>query len=246
MTRFWLLAIPASLFVIQTVLSLPKVSAEIGINETEEQVLLGLVMIALFAASQWLTILRPYKRFERFERTKRALLERDCERLINSYDEVDLRINVMLVSIRRPAFLEPWSSDPGKKALTFKRTLSPHWTSPNMRQHSDTDVKFTVDQGVCGEAFRRKEAVAADLTVGTDRFNLSSDQASKAGKLKFVLSFPIRALDPSTLETTSALLGVVNLDSRTEGSESLIRDKKARQELIDRAGALSDLCSKLF
>ena len=96
-------------------------------------------------------------------------------------------------------------------------------------------------------AYREKETVVADLAGPEPKdFNLNSRQREKSSELKFVLSFPIRRLDPKTLRFEADVIGVVNIDSRSHGSEQLIRDREAFDELSRKARSISELCSQLF
>jgi len=260
--KFFLLALPVILFVLEVILSFPGVTKKlaqatefVGFTEPwspwEIQLTLGILLVVGFLANHVSTLLWPYKRFERFEAMKYKLLDRETEQFLENYSDernTVLRVNVMLAERKFFSRVEPVSSSDGwGKPCLFKKHLEPFWMSPSMRNHRDADIKLSVDQGVAGRAFRRKEMYGADLTEDDpEDYNLNSDQLRKSEDLRFILSLPIRKLDPSTHRTTHEVLGVINVDSRTEGSERLINDEKELQLLVSKIENIGDLCSLIF
>ena len=111
----------------------------------------------------------------------------------------------------------------------------------------DRNLRFTTNQGVCGEAYRERGIKSANLTVKNPAtYNLCKEQIEKTKDLKLVISCPIRKIDEDTLELTHKVIGVVNFDSKSVGSEKLESQKLNRDEIIKKIYSYSELCSRLF
>lgn len=116
-----------------------------------------------------------------------------------------------------------------------------------MELHGDRDLKLTINQGVCGEAARTQRIHFADLTVvHPSSYNLSKSQLEKTKDLIFVMSCPILELDFDTLRSTKRVIGAVNFDSKSVGSERILKDSVLLKQTYDKIKRLSDLCSLLF
>ena len=245
----WLhtIVVPSVLFALPTLISLPAVSVQIAPGAERVglwtllpegdlsgwQLSLWGFLTAAFVVNQWVFVARPIRRFQRWDALKAGHLAREIAPMIEGYrddESVTIRVNVMLPS-RQP----------------LRKRLVPFYVSETMKHHGDSDFKPLVSQGVCGLAYRDREARWADLTVeNPESFGLSPSQVETTREVQFVLSFPIRAVDPDTLQLTSTVLGVVNVDSREPGSERLVQDDEAREILIGKAQDLSELCSQIF
>lgn len=214
------------------------------------RVSIGIFAVLIFGVNHWLSISRPYQRFQRFETTKYDLLDELSRPMREQYSEagLDLRINIMRTGRRLIAQEEPSRKGSRETRLQFfTRCLYVEWVSPNMQQQGDRDLVFTTRQGVCGEAFQSGEIAFADLTeADLESYNLNQEQIESTRQLRFVLSAPIRALDPETKRLTNEVIGVVNIDSRTNGAEQLINDAERRSRLVEKIRRLAEYGSKLL
>jgi len=128
-----------------------------------------------------------------------------------------------------------------------RKRLETEWVSRTMRHDEDRSLSFAPGEGVCGQAFQEGKPKFANLTeADLTTFDLNDDQWEASEKLQFVLSFPIRSIDPETGRLTDEVIGVVNFDSRTKGAERLITESGARNVLKEKARRFSEFCSKLF
>jgi hypothetical protein len=211
---------------------------------------IGILAVLIFGANHWLSVSRPYQRFQRFETMKYDLLDELSRPMQQQYAEagLDLRINMMRIERRLIVQEEPSREGSKETRLQFfTRCLRVEWVSPNMQQHGDRSLVFTTRQGVCGEAFQSGEVAFADLTeADLESYNLNREQIESTRRLRFVLSAPIRALDPETMRLTSEVIGVVNIDSRTNGAEQLIDEGERRSRLIEKIRRLAEHGAKLL
>ena len=121
------------------------------------------------------------------------------------------------------------------------------WRSETMRHSSDVNLSLSVDQRIAGEAFRKEEPVFVDMTeIKGENYGLSEKQIEKTDSLSFVYSFPIRKRDVDTGRITGDILGVVNIDSIQDGSETLISDDDKLNEISERTRAFSEIRSQLL
>ena len=206
------------------------------------QVRVWVGLAAVFGLNQWITTTRPYRRFKRFEETKERTLRLYIEPLMSEYkdaEDIHLRVNVMLPSL---ALWWGWKSWP-----CIGAGLRVAFASRSMQHHSDADLQLRQGCGLAGKAYIEQEARYVDLTKSdAKRFSLTDEEVKRTEELKFVVSFPIRALDSATNELTARVVGVLNIDSRSEGAERLVQRETSRNALIRRAQKLSELCSHLY
>lgn len=214
------------------------------------QIAIGAVVVVLYTANHWFTVSRPFERFQRFEASKRDLLDEMARPMLEQYEDAgyELRINVMRAHRRLVVQEEPVQAGGAQcKLQFFTKRLTTEWMSPNMRQHGDRDLVFTTRQGVCGEAFESGELTFADLTdAEPESYNLNRAQIKATAQLRFVMSVPIRSIDPETERLSDAIIGVVNIDSRTNGAEQLIISEADRGELEVKAKKFAQLCARFF
>jgi len=250
-TKRSVLLVPIILFCVQTFLSLSEIRKLLSLEDLAIQLIVGVVLVSLFVWNQILAVQRSFRRFLRFEKTKLRFLDQDAERMISEYKkhDIELRINVMLLERAIVTRQEPTRKNPqGRKTRFFTKRFESAWTSENMKYDGDRDLRLTVNQGVCGEAARTKEVKAADLTVENPAsYNLSGSQLEKTKDLRFVISCPIFEVDFDTFRPTKRVIGVVNLDSKSIGSEKILGSGSLMlKETVARIKVLSDLCAQLF
>ena len=239
--------IPAILFIIQVILSLPEVSELLNIAGSNIQLTIGIVIIFLFLLNQLQSVYFPFKRWEI---TRLNLLDQQSEVLIKQANEAgfELRINVMLAKRKFFFRKELKDDEPDKRKLTlFGKRFDFFWVTSNMNFHEDRNLRLTTNQGVCGEAYRNGGIKIADLTVENPAtYDLCEEQREKTKDLIFILSCPIRKLDHRTDRLRDKVIGVVNFDSRTEGVEALINDDEFLNDLTAKIVGFSVFCSRIL
>jgi hypothetical protein len=265
---FAFLIIPLGLFAAAKLFSLPFMGDWLKNSPKQTQMLVGLGFVGAFMINQVVSVYMPHRKLQgavpEVLRTMGELVQ-DVYR----QESIDIRINVLVADWVLWAKKEPRNIAPeklakmktehaaltghsfaigkgDKKVTLFTHQFDTYWIQRNRHARGDECLDLLVNQGACGLAFRSRKTVAADL-VGEDAeiYNLCAEQIAVTRDLKFVLSQPIFKLKRNAV-ISKRVIGVVNFDSRTEGSERLIRDDKAREIMVRRAEAFSDLCSRLF
>jgi hypothetical protein len=236
------LIIPTALFFFQELLSMPKVTSFLKITGFLTQIIIAVVLLLFFFLNQLCNVYRPFRRFKKIDKNKWGFLDDKANDLLNIYKRygVDLRINLM---IPRHKIL----NKKDEKTFLFKKRFFTQWNSHNMDYETDCHLSLMTDQGVCGEAYKTKGRVAADLTVqDPSGFNLCHEQINKTKELKFITSTPIFEQNEENLRKTDKIIGVVNFDSKSPGSEKLIKDVRRAKTFINKTNAFADLCSKIM
>lgn len=169
------LAIPIVLFGIQAFLALPYVSNQLTSDAErtglwaylpdgpllEGQIWLWLAIIVLFAINQCF-VDRPYARSQRFEALRLNLIQQRVAPLVERIRQesgVTVRVNVM-TSRRSPVTRSEPDNRGGRPPWCafwsfawFQCHLTPMWRTKNMQHHRDHSLKFSVNQGACGQAY---------------------------------------------------------------------------------------------
>ena len=254
MKKIMIILVPTLLFIVQIILSFPsiysylsKLAKDLKLDQSIIQIAIGLILIILFIIHQCNSVLRP---FNKFEKTKLKFLDKDSSDMIKEYEShgYQLRINVMLAKRSFLGHSEPKKKNKEKKKISFfPNKFKIIWTSENMRYHEDKELNLTTNQGVCGEAFKNKAIKMANLMIkNPEEYNLNREQLEKTKNLKFVLSCPIYEIDYMNLRFTNKVLGIVNFDGTSPGSEQLIMNQKDLEILTLKLKAFSEICSNLF
>jgi len=250
MKKFFIFIVPSALFIIQMLFSLPQVASWLGITALQTQLIIVFVIVSLFIINQIWSVYLPFRRFHVFDRTKLSLLDKEFDDLSEKYRGTgfDLRANVMLVKRTFLIRKEPKPKNPNKNKLSFlAKRFYFFWASSNMQYHEDRNLHLTVNQGVCGEAYRDGGIKTADLTVEAPAtYNLCQEQLEQTKEVKFVLSCPICEMNYESFRLKDKPIGVVNFDSRSEGSEVLINNHDYLRDLTSRIQAFSNLCSQII
>jgi hypothetical protein len=181
------------------------------------------ILLLGFTAYHYTQVIRPFKKYERLEETRRNVLDLVSERIIRLYESRDgirIRMNVMVAERAYVSRLGTKEGDPEKIEWKFwTQHLRIFWRSETMRHASDANLTLSVDQGIAGEAFRKEEPVFVDMTeTKGENYGLNEKQIEKTDSLSFVYSFPIRKRDVATGRITGDILGVINIYSIQDGS----------------------------
>lgn len=240
--KIFILGIPSALFIFKVIMSLPAVANYLQLATPQRQYIISVIFIIIFILFQFCYVYRPYRKFKMFEKIKWGFLDDMYLGLSKIYkrNRVDLRINVM-VPLRKNKM--------GKdgKLYLFKKRFFTLWNSKNMDYDSDCHISLMLNQGVCGEAYKIRGRVAADMTIeNPDSYNLCPDQIERTKDLKFIVSTPIFEQDEENLRKSDKIIGVVNFDSKSPGSEKLVKDIKHAKTFYKKTRAFADLCSKLM
>lgn len=245
---FWL---PLVLFVAEVALVFPVFEKFIFDYLDEKcQIYIATMLLIVFMVNQFFTVQTPLRKLREFENDRLDIVSSVITPVLKEYKQTygcDLRANIMLLKRRFVAYLNPRRNDKTKRRLDFfLKTLRIVWHSESMRYSKDRDLEFTTKQGGCGKAADDGKPILLNLTEeGAEDYNLNQEQLEKTKDLKFVISWPIIKQHTHNGKLVDTVIGVVNIDSKSEGAEHLI-DGETLDEMQEHARLFSDLCSHLF
>jgi len=145
----------------------------------------------------------------------------------------DIRANIMFV--RRSAF-----------TLFFRKFV---WFANRGFEgsHRDNKLGLFVGQGLCGQAFRKRQTLSVDLRSSpapgwwpsAANFWLLPGQRKKTNHLTAILTIPIFAQYKDGLMTTHEAVGVINIDAvSTQGADGLLSNKIRLDEFFKESGTI--------
>lgn len=196
-----------------------------------------------------ITVYSPYKKYERWAKNRWFFLERESKVLVDKYKTqgIDLRFNIMTPKISLLNWIEPFKikGREFRKPRLFSKVFAVIWSSGNYGVNKQ--LRITTNQGVCGRAFN-----SADLVYGTHfldnhkpTFKFNKEQMELTGRLVIVASFRIMEEANTPESKSNKVIGVLNAESDTRGSEILITDPIKQKELYEELVAFSLVCNKL-
>lgn len=207
--------------------------------------IISVSVILFFIGYQFFVISKPYRRFKIFHNTRSKLIsvyaEIIQEELRNK--KIELRINVMI-----PKVMFYSNGDNKNKFKFFRKEFVSIWTSDNMQFEEDRELKLTINQGVCGEAFRSKSFKFADLTVeNPEDYNLNENQIEKTKDLKYIFSCPIKKIEEKDLTSNpQKVIGVINFDSKSEDVGIITENDYIFKSISKKIKSFSYLCSYIL
>lgn len=140
-------------------------------------------------------------------------------------EPLKLSLNIMVPKRKLFASLEPDTKDPKKRKWSlFPKVLEIVYRAGEGSAHSN--LKFTTNQGICGEAYRDEHFIAYDLSVNTNiDFKMNEDQKHVTKRCVVIASFPILWKNNTPDRQDYKILGVLNVESEQDGSGILLSDK---------------------
>jgi len=240
--------LPLIIFGIQTSLCFVEVRSYLGIDDPDILIpIVGLVFI-LYLLNHYLTFLKPYQKYKRFEATKELMIDKQVEDLISVYKDkgIPLRVNIMTINRKFVSFIEPGVIF-GRKICFFRRHLRPVWVSKNMDHVPDKNLCLTIRQGVAGIAVRNQKPIFAVFDKKDEEiYNLNKEQLAKTQEVKTIYSFPLRDINKKTRRVSDRIIGTVNVDSLSDQSLKLKEDSKLLNSLAKKTQALAENCSMII
>lgn len=208
------------------------------------------ILIVLTIANHLITVYSPYKNYERWAKNRWFFLDKESKSIIEKYGAmgIDLRVNIMVPRRSFLNFLEPLTilKKEFRKPVFFGEIFDVVWSNENMGV--DRQLKFTTNQGVCGKAFTSADKVygANFLDESTGTFNLNKNQLELTKNLVFLASFRIIDETKSPDRGPNKVIGVLNIESETKGSQTLITDEGKQKPFYKDIIAFATLCNKLM
>jgi hypothetical protein len=207
-----------------------------------------LVVGTLF--NYYLTVFSPYKLLEKMAKKKWPILAERVAMLIADYNgQYDFGFNIMIPCRGFFYQIEPSKKDPTKARFSLSGVVfKVIWKSENASMHPD--LRFTINQGVCGDAYRSASATNPQNVKGAAlipsempkyKFNFTERQKELTADLMMVASCPLIINEKGMKDEKTKTIGVLNVECRTPGSEDLILDSGKRKELYVKIAKLSNL-----
>lgn len=184
-----------------------------------------------------------------FEKSVSKLIHERIQEIIDATDK-DIRVNVALLRrtpfcLRQPIFNKNYL----RKPRILRRIFVAVAWSTNMDHDSDKNPKFTVNQGVCGEAYRKRHVICRDLRKNKRLgYRLTKRQLELTSAVQYVISCPIWDMNLETSRQGERIIGVVNIDTCRSNlaSQLAVKNSPLQHELIRKAKLLSFYCTKLY
>lgn len=198
----------------------------------------------------YLTVFSPYRMLEKLAKRKWIVLAERVAMLNSDYNgKFDFSCNIMIPRRRFFYRIEPTSNGSNKQRLTiWGDVFKVIWKSENA--HFPQDLKITINQGVCGQAFRDasatnpqnvKGAVLTPEKLKNYNFNFTKKQLELTANLRIVASCPLVINEKGIKNEKNKVIGVLNIECIIEGSEKLIEDHASRKDFYVKLAKLSNL-----
>jgi len=239
--------LPILLFAGQLSLALPLVRDHIGADkDLYAQVTAGAALVALYCINHLYLFGRKDKISANLEKLKDSVLEEYSNRLEETFKEtgVTFRINVMFIKKKKLSMIEPTSNHwlLKRKLKLFTKHFIPVWSNGNMKHCPDETMVLTVNQGVAGLAYKKKDIHDSTCKEVEDVFfnNLNEDQRELTKDIIFIMSAPIKQ------EGSGKIIGVLNIDTLDEEFFKYYDDTEFMRILTDQCRTIARDCSYFF
>lgn len=148
-------------------------------------------------------------------------IAKDYEQLVD--DPPEVRVNVMLLR-RRDVF--PLGT--ARKLWPWKQSLKVEFAHGDYTNFSEDDIKWAIDEGVCGTAIEYNKMIWSDLEeVEIHEWDMTQNQLNATQHLGSVISIPIYVPED---ESKDHPVGVLNVDSQANLDRSQF-DREVGKEL---------------
>lgn len=249
MRRFLTLYFSPVVVIVLVLIKVPSIEKFIKDTSTHGVWIVAGILVLGTILNHAITVYSPYKKYERWAKNRWYFLEKESKVFVDKYKKqgINIRLNIMIPKFCFFNLIEPFiiGGKEFRKPKLFTKIFEVIWSNGNFGVNQL--LKFTVNQGVCGKAFK-----AADLVKGTHflsanmpTFNLNKNQMKLTEHLKIVASFRIIEETNTPEKKSNKVIGVLNVESDTEGSEMLITDLDKQKEFYEDIAVFSVICNKL-
>lgn len=253
MRKFFTLYIPLIISVALVAVKLPEVDnwfrGQLGENGT---VYIALTLVGLTILNHTITIISPFKKYEKLEKNKLLLLDHVTESFLGDklFGGYNIVANVRLPRNRFFSNLEPCRAKSAKGKLFHlltcfsKKLLVTIWVSKG--NTIPKKLKMTTTQGVSGMAYSEGKVAIVDIPENINNLNFNEKQKRVISGNGFVISYPVFAFDEKYSRLSTKIIGVVTLSCNKKGSERLIKSQQSKEVLIEKIVGFSKLCSLIL
>lgn len=198
----------------------------------------------------FITIVAPLEQLNKKKRKQWKDIEAAAEQIRSAYVTVaDLHFNIMIPKRKFLCKINPSKSDHSKTEFSFfPKVFKVIWSYGH---HVNSKLKFTVEQGSCGQAYNDEDCCGFDLEAllknapkGSNpifqKFNLSQKQIDLTSSVTMVASCPIVLKKNGTDSQHVKIIGVLNVESRTTNAGKLIENETTRRILYESLNKLAE------
>jgi len=253
MGKLFTLWIPVFLFVFTLLLYiLDKVVSQNGILNFSElkfhQIGIVIVVFTLFVANQLFTTQRPYGRFKSFENRRKKILDKFSKTILNKYEFIDLRIEVLIVVRKIVACREQNPKYVDRiKWKWFSKNFISAWRSENMLLHHSPKLNLSCSQGLAGYVIDKGAIHMADLsTPEVESFNLTKKQKEQLKDVKFMMCAAIADYNNQDFGKETKFIGVVCFSSISDEAKFIAQNLKQSDMLAVEIENFSTVCSLII
>ena len=233
-------------------IKIPGYEAWLNSIHVNATMFIGLILISTAIINHFVTIISPFKKYEKLEKNKFILLDQLIPALLKKSCPKGYPI-VANIRVPKKTFfsrLEPNGNASifGRvrylRKCFFKKLLVPIWISKGRTIHKR--LKMTTKQGVSGKAFSNGVPFFAKMPEAMDDLFFSKGQISLLSGNGFVISHPVMAYDEKYNRIGTKIIAVVTLSCNKIGSESLLDDPKYKENLTEAIIEFANICSLIL
>lgn len=245
MKKFLTLFAMPFLAVILVAIKVPEIDTYLKNQNEHAGLYIGILIGACTVLTHIITVISPFKKYERIEKNKWAMMGLITSNFSDNYFKKNkLSANVMVT--KRCFFnkREP-KSNGGNKFNFFQKMFKIVWTYDN--KPVDKRLALTVKQGATGMALAYGRPVLIDIKKdGHGELNLNEEQKKAIPNMEFIISCPIFALDERYNTFSSTIIGMVNVSCSVSSGRNLIEKQEDRITLTDKVMDFSKICSLII
>ncbi|OKS88187.1 hypothetical protein [Mucilaginibacter polytrichastri] len=212
--------------------------------------IIGSILLLLSLYIYYFNIYIPFVTYERIAKSRWTALQQTIEGFILGYSGImELNVNIMIPERKYFKRIEPVINN--KKKKKFSRRVEVFkiiWQDE--KSSIDQRFKLTINQGLCGEVYkagkRTEGAALISSELGKYKFNFTEDQESLTKDLVILASCPIKIFEQTQDGLSKKVIAVLNVESKTLGSEEWILDRGKRNTFFKSIDDLEKLIRNLI
>lgn len=241
--------------VVIPILKIPSITVWLTANVPDSIIIMEIVGIGGTLFIYFFSIVSPYKLYQKLAKRKWEIMKSQCQRIEKDYgSKYKFSYNIMLVRNSTFHFLEPFKPNTGgrlnivwksKKLSWNGQILKCAWCEGNDGVHED--LKISVNQGICGKAFKESKNASEVMGIFVDAFdsNFNEDQKNKTKDVIFVASCPLIIKEKDENEEATKRVGVLNFETRVPAIADLIADPKEMDKFYEKIANLANIYANL-
>lgn len=251
--KFTVIIVTPLVAIILISLKFPKVENEINKMLGEGAIVIIQVFL-IFATllTYYVTVYAPYLKYEELSKARWLIIDTYANQLTKHYmaekeGSLKLSCHILTPKWRFLSKIEPSKKNPDEPCWKFGcRVFDCIWSQG---EGVNKEFKFTVNQGLSGKVYRQAKRIMGEEFTDRSKhkeFHFTDKQLQQTGGLVILVSCPIVRKSPTINKVKEKIVGVLNVESHSQGAETLILNKERQGNLYMEIENLSGLCSKLL